>query len=430
MSFNLIDAAKGLFTNELISKAGSFLGESETGVSKAVSGIIPTVLSGLINKTASHEGAGAVANMVAEQHNGGVLDSLGNFFGNDSGSLLNKGAGLLGNLFGNKADGISSLISNFSGIKSSSSSSLLSMAIPAILGLLGKHAGTSSSGIASFLSGQKNNIAAAIPSGLNLGGVLDNVSGTISNIAAHPKTAAHYANEATEKPGGALKVLLPLLLLGALAIGAWYLFNGKGCSSGHEAVTDGGDSSKTEQVIADVKPTVNGAIGKLDTLTGDWMYDAGEMATIELPNGGGSLTVGKNSTEYRLINFLNDKNAVLDTVKGNWYEFTNVHFKKGSGDLTEESIAQLKNMMLISKAYPAAKFKFGGYSDNTGSDAVNIPLSQKRADAVANMIIKLGASKDAITGAKGYGSEWPVASNDTPEGRAQNRRVAVNVKAK
>ena len=65
MSFNLIDAAKGLFTNELVSKASSYLGESETGVSKAMSGILPTVFSGLLNTSTTHEGAGALSQMLA-----------------------------------------------------------------------------------------------------------------------------------------------------------------------------------------------------------------------------------------------------------------------------------------------------------------------------------------------------------------------------
>ena len=56
MSFNLIDAAKGLFTSELVGKASSFLGESETGVSKAIGGILPTVMSGLLSKTSNQIG--------------------------------------------------------------------------------------------------------------------------------------------------------------------------------------------------------------------------------------------------------------------------------------------------------------------------------------------------------------------------------------
>ncbi|MBK7308114.1 MAG: hypothetical protein IPI88_14570 [Chitinophagaceae bacterium] len=59
-----------------------------------------------------------------------------------------------------------------------------------------------------------------------------------------------------------------------------------------------------------------------------------------------------------------------------------------------------------------------------------ILLYRKRADAVAATLVKLGAGAKSFMGAKGYGPEWPVADNATGEGRAQNRRVAVNVKAK
>lgn len=239
------------------------------------------------------------------------------------------------------------------------------------------------------------------------------------------------STETTVDNNSSLRILLPLLLLVVIAMGAWYLFSG-GSHKTEAMAAEGADTLKTkvEQVGAEVKTTVTAAAGKLDSLTGDWIYDAGEMATITLPGDAGTLTVGKNSTEYKLVNFLNDKNTPVDTVKGNWFEFTNVHFKKGGAELTDESMGQLKNIVTIAKAYPAAKFKFGGYTDNTGSDAVNVPLSQKRADAVAAMVVKLGASKDNIVGAEGYGSQWPLQPNDTKEGQAQNRRVAVRVKAK
>jgi hypothetical protein len=104
MSFNLIDAAKGIFTNELVSKASSYLGESENSVVKAMSGILPSVIGGIADKSTSTEGANAIAGMAQEHHSSGILGSIGSFFGNEGGGLLNKGAGLLGSLFGENGD--------------------------------------------------------------------------------------------------------------------------------------------------------------------------------------------------------------------------------------------------------------------------------------------------------------------------------------
>ena len=435
MSFNLMDAAKGLFTSEMVSKASNYLGESESGVAKAIGGILPSVLGGLVSKASDNDGAGAVAQMAQESHASGITGNLSSFLGNDAGGLLNKGAGMLSGLFGGKLDGLTGLLSNFAGVKSSSVSSLLSMAAPAVLGMIGKHASDnnmSAGGIASLLSSQKDNIAAAMPAGLNLSSVLGNFGGHASNVASTATAAAtNYANETVENTGGSMKFLLPLLLLAAAAIAAWYFF-GKGCNKGADVVADGTDTTKikTEEIVTEIKDATVSTLGTLDTLTGNFNYNLGKMISIDLPNSAGKLEVGENSTENKLYKFLSDAGSTLDTVKGNWFEFTNVRFKTGGSEITNESMTQLKNMVAITKGYPTAQFKLGGYTDNTGSSAGNIALSQKRADAVAAMLAKLGANAKSFVGAKGYGPEWPMADNTTPEGRAQNRRVAVNVKSK
>jgi len=232
---------------------------------------------------------------------------------------------------------------------------------------------------------------------------------------------------------GGLKILLPVLLLCLIAAGIFYMSKDSG--DAHGAAHGGHDSTAAthdeHSTATSHEATATAHVaGKVDTLTGDFIYDLGENVTIELPNNGGKLTVGKNSTEYQLVQFLNDKSAVLDTVKGNWFEFTNVRFKSGGAELTEGSEAQLKNLVAIAKAYPTAQFKIGGYTDNSGDKAKNLVLSQKRADAVATKAKALGAAATSIISAAGYGIEHPIADNATAEGRAQNRRVAVNVKAK
>jgi peptidoglycan-binding protein ArfA len=78
------------------------------------------------------------------------------------------------------------------------------------------------------------------------------------------------------------------------------------------------------------------------------------------------------------------------------------------------------------KACAGAKVTINGYTDNTGSDAINLPLSANRAAAVADYLLAQGVTGDQLT-AKGLGSAGPVADNGGPDGQAQNRRVEIVV---
>jgi peptidoglycan-binding protein ArfA len=89
----------------------------------------------------------------------------------------------------------------------------------------------------------------------------------------------------------------------------------------------------------------------------------------------------------------------------------------------EQKLAQIADKL---KACPGAKVTINGYSDNIGTDAVNIPISAQRANSVADFLIAKGVPRERIT-AKGLGAANPVASNDTPDGRNRNRRVEILV---
>ncbi|MBZ0331805.1 TolC family outer membrane protein [Halomonas sp. ANAO-440] len=70
-----------------------------------------------------------------------------------------------------------------------------------------------------------------------------------------------------------------------------------------------------------------------------------------------------------------------------------------------------------------------GHADSTGTDAINDPLSQRRADSVADYLVSQGVPRNLIE-TRGYGSRQPVASNDTAQGRQQNRRVEVTLETR
>ncbi|HRZ42101.1 MAG TPA: OmpA family protein [Bacteroidales bacterium] len=104
----------------------------------------------------------------------------------------------------------------------------------------------------------------------------------------------------------------------------------------------------------------------------------------------------------------------------------NVYFDTGKATLRAASYAELNELVEFMKLKPAVKIEIGGHTDDVGDDASNLKLSQQRADAVKNYLAGKGIARDRVV-AVGYGETQPVASNDTPEGRQQNRRTEVKI---
>ncbi len=103
-----------------------------------------------------------------------------------------------------------------------------------------------------------------------------------------------------------------------------------------------------------------------------------------------------------------------------------IQFKKGTSKLLPSSDRALNDIVKILNDNPKAKLIIKGYTDNVGSDASNIALSQKRADAVKAYILKKGIKEEQIS-SKGMGSANPVSDNKTEKGREQNRRVEIEI---
>lgn len=105
---------------------------------------------------------------------------------------------------------------------------------------------------------------------------------------------------------------------------------------------------------------------------------------------------------------------------------TPVTFVTNGYTLSAGTQQQLSRVAEKLKGCHSAHVAVNGYTDNTGNDGINVPLSTSRAKSVADFLVAQGVPADSVT-SKGYGSADPVASNATPDGRAQNRRVAITV---
>jgi len=103
-----------------------------------------------------------------------------------------------------------------------------------------------------------------------------------------------------------------------------------------------------------------------------------------------------------------------------------IFFEFGKAKLKPESFPKLDEVVSIINEYPDYNLRLGGHTDNVGSDESNLKLSQARIDAVKNYLISKGVSQERLE-AKGYGESKPIASNKTAVGRAQNRRVEMEL---
>ncbi len=99
-----------------------------------------------------------------------------------------------------------------------------------------------------------------------------------------------------------------------------------------------------------------------------------------------------------------------------------ITFDVDKSDIKPQSMGTLNMIVRVMKNNPGLKFEIDGHTDNTGDAAHNMTLSQQRADAVKSQLVSMGIDASRLT-TKGFGDTKPIDTNDTAEGRANNRRV-------
>jgi outer membrane protein OmpA-like peptidoglycan-associated protein len=126
-------------------------------------------------------------------------------------------------------------------------------------------------------------------------------------------------------------------------------------------------------------------------------------------------------------NFYLDSDGCPDTLPASLQRFVGqrvegVSFLPNQAVLAPTSNAVLDQLAAALQESPTVRMEIGGHTDNVGDPQVNLTLSQQRADAVKKYLEGKGIRADRLTGV-GYGATKPLGDNQTPQGRAQNRRV-------
>jgi outer membrane protein OmpA-like peptidoglycan-associated protein len=144
-----------------------------------------------------------------------------------------------------------------------------------------------------------------------------------------------------------------------------------------------------------------------------WMFSHARRPIVQIP-------LAPTGTANRALPELPDiwKRSVPKRV--------DLYFQTGSMKLRPESEAQLKEFAADLARNRGARVLVNGYSDNVGNAASNLRLSQERANAVKDDLVRMGISEGRVT-AQGFGEQNPIADNTTAAGRGMNRRVSVEI---
>ena len=113
---------------------------------------------------------------------------------------------------------------------------------------------------------------------------------------------------------------------------------------------------------------------------------------------------------------------------GGTFVLKEIFFEFDKSTLLQQSYFELMKLMTLLETYPEMQIEIGGHTDGKGSDGYNLRLSENRAKAVVDFLVSKGIDIKRLK-YKGYGKSMPVASNDTDEGRALNRRVEFRILA-
>jgi outer membrane protein OmpA-like peptidoglycan-associated protein len=108
------------------------------------------------------------------------------------------------------------------------------------------------------------------------------------------------------------------------------------------------------------------------------------------------------------------------------FDLKGLQFDSGSANIKPASVGRVNNLFTALKEIPTLEIEIVGHTDNVGKPEENQKLSEARANAVKDYLVKKGIAANRIT-TKGFGDTQPVSSNTTDKGRADNRRIAVNI---
>jgi OmpA-OmpF porin, OOP family len=416
---SMLDSFRELASPAILAILTRQTNESESAIARGFSAAIPAIAATIANRSDDHDFMKNLTDLASRSAaDPDPLKGIGRIASAATGIDTTTPTGnWLSSLFGQNLSGMVDNLASYAGIRGSSAGSILSVCAPLVLGYLGRlmrSENLSTAALADRLRGQRNQLASAVPLGFEMPEFFHapyRAARTTVDETARRATA-RASRERETSWGVPMLALLGLLGLGGLI---WW--------AGHQPTT-------TERARLDAIETVDKVVGTtgvtvpapkapvIDT-TGTTGVMSGKL-TRALP-GNVNISIPAGGAEDRLTMFL-----ASPAPGGTTINFDRIVFGTGSAVLSADAREQIANIATILRAYPNAVVTVAGFTDNLGKESANVSLSKARAEAVAGRLTANGVAADRVH-AEGNGSQKPVADNSTEAGRAENRRVALEV---
>ena len=411
MAVNLLELTKGYITKEVGLSISILTEESASDVQVALLGALPGLIGGTMNTASTSGGVYELIGLMNLNNENYVLNNLPEILGDPikSKDFIANGLSMLPMLLDIDLKTVIESISASSGLKANSVSNILSISAPIVLSVIGKQVKEKSIEplkLTTLLVSQKEYIIKYLPKDLKTVWDFKGLEDLNKSLQRNPLSEHQLENKPVSGTTKIVYLILALLLVGAAVWGYKKL------------------NKEEETVVVEDFPIDSSGVKSKPS--GIAEKNPGQLVTKELPKDI-ILEIPENGTEAKLINFIQDSSTVVD--KNYWIDFDRITFEPNLAEIDDDSEAQIENIAKIMRAYPMVNIKIGGYTDNTGDATTNLMLSKSRADAVKKGIAKNDIKITRIQ-SEGYGIEHPIATNDTEEGRTQNRRIAINVTRK
>jgi outer membrane protein OmpA-like peptidoglycan-associated protein len=403
---DLMGLVSSQITPEVIRRAAFELGEDRDRTARAISTSVPTVLTALSDVASSPGGAEHLEEVVQESRQSNRFKDGGTLLGTTT--AAGNGTRLLDAELGDRSTTVTDAVAGSSGVKRDSAHKLLGGVTAVAIAALGKSvAGTGA--MAPALRAQRGEWVRRLP------GPLASLFGTapVATATVVPQGVPVQRVERVERyepaaTGPAIRPLpaprrswaLPILLI-ALAVLVFGLLRGLRRPAMVRQPTNVTQTMPHATAPAAPAPRVS----------------------VPLPDGR-VLPLSHGSGTYEMATWLAGSGMPPQR-----FTLSPLNFEFNSTQLTAGSGTTVNDLAAILKAYPSAQIRIESHTDDVGTAAENLALSEARSDAVKDMLVARGIEPGRMESA-GLGQANPIAGNDTAGGRAQNRRTDIVVTAR